>query len=144
MKSNFKEILMKKLASLLLCVMLACAVLCGCGGKNTVLKENDQFIVLTPTDDFAGKKLSEFMDFAKGKGTLDYKLENGMVTSVNGIDNPADYSYCWMLYTDDAENSNAAWGTIEYSAKVYASASLGATELVIAKGCVYIWVYTKF
>ena len=135
---------MKKFLALSLCVMLACAMLFGCGGKNTVLKETDEFIVLVPTEDYAGKKLSEFMDYAKEQGELDYKLENGMVTSVNGIDNPADYSYCWMLYTDDAENSNDAWGTIQYKEKTYASATLGASALVIAKDCTYIWVYTKF
>lgn len=140
----FLEVFMKKVVTVLLCVVLACTLFVGCGGKNTVLKETDEFIVLTPSDGFAGKKLSEFMDFAKENGELDYKLENSMVTSVNGIDNPADYSYCWMLYTDDAENSNSAWGTIEYEGKTYASAALGATELVIAENCTYIWVYTEF
>ena len=49
-----------------------------------------------------------------------------------------------MLYTDDAENSNDAWGTVVYEGKTYASATLGAESLVIAEDCVYIWVYTKF
>lgn len=135
---------MKKLICILSCLVIACAVLFGCGGKNTVLKETDEFIVLIPSEDYVGKNLSEFMDYTKEQGKLDYKIENGMVTSVNGIDNPADFSYCWMLYTDDAENSNEACGTITYKEKTYASATLGANALVIAKGCTYIWVYTKF
>lgn len=135
---------MKKLVCVFLCFAIICAGLLGCGGKNTVLKESDRFIILTPSEEFTGKKLSDFMDYTKEQGTLDYKLENGMVTSVNGIDNPADYSYCWMLYTDDAEKSNTAWGTIEFNGKNYASATLGANALIIAKDCTYIWVYTKF
>ena len=141
---------MKKIVALLLCVILACAFFCGCGGKNTETAESDKknvltpYCLLTPTDDYEGQTLSEFMSFAKQREILDYNLDNGMVTSLNGIDNAADYSSCWMLYTDDAANSNDAWGTVEYNGKTYASASFGATELVIAKGCVYIWVYTAF
>lgn len=135
---------MKKFIYLIANVLLLCAFMCGCGGKNTILKESDNFIVLTPSEEYEGKTLSQFMDNLKKGGELDYKVENNMVTSVNGIDNAADYSYCWMLYTDDAENSNKAWGTIEYKDKTYASASYGATQLIVKKDCVYIWVYTKF
>ena len=135
---------MKKTVALLLCVMLFCALLCGCGAKTKVLKETDEFIVITPSEDFVGKTLKDCMDDLKTRGELEFTVNNGMISSINGIDNPADYSYCWMLYTDDAANSNDAWGTIEYDGKTYASATLGAESLVIAEDCVYIWVYTKF
>lgn len=135
---------MKKTVALLLCVMLFCALLCGCGAKTKVLKETDEFIVITPSEDFVGKTLKDCMDDIKTRGELEFTVNNGMISSINGIDNPADYSYCWMLYTDDAENSNDAWGTVVYEGKTYASATLGAESLVIAEDCVYIWVYTKF
>ena len=135
---------MKKIVTLLLCVLLACAFLCGCGAKTKVLKETDEFIIITPSAEFVDKTLKECMDDLKTRGELDFTSNNGMISSINGIDNPADYSYCWMLYTDDAENSNDAWGTIEYNGKTYASSTLGADSLIIAKDCVYIWVYTKF
>ena len=48
---------MKKTVALLLCVMLFCALLCGCGAKTKVLKETDEFIVITPSDDFVGQTL---------------------------------------------------------------------------------------
>ena len=131
----FKEFYMKKLVTLLLCVALACAFLCGC---DNVGKK----IVLTPQDEFVGQTLSSFMENEKGQKRLDFVIENGMVVSIDGIKNTTN-TY-WMLYTDDAENSNEAWGTIEYNGKNYASASLGADALVIAKGCTYIWVFTKF
>ena len=135
---------MKKIVALILCVVFACALLCGCGAKTKVLKETDEFIVITPSENFAGKTLKECMDDLKAHGELDFTVKSGMISSINGIDNPADYSYCWMLYTDDAENSNDTWGTIEHEGKTYASATLGATELVIARDCTYIWVFTKF
>lgn len=135
---------MKKITALLLCVALLCAFLCGCAPKTKVLKESDEFIVITPSEEFVGKTLKDCMDDLKNRGELEFTVKSGMISSINGIDNPADYSYCWMLYTDDAENSNNAWGTIEYKDKVYASAMLGAESLVIAKGCTYIWVFTEF
>ena len=135
---------MKKTVALLLCVMLFCALLCGCGAKTKVLKETDEFIVITPSEDFVGKTLKDCMDDLKTRGKLEFTVNNGMISSINGIDNPADYSYCWMLYTDDAENSNDAWGTVVYEDKTYASATLGAESLVLAEDCVYIWVYIKF
>ena len=135
---------MKKTVALVVCAILACALFCGCGVKTKVLKETDEFIVINPSADFVGKTLDECMKDLKERGELDYEIENDMVVSINNKDNPADYSYCWMLYTDDAENSNSAWGTIEYNEKTYSSASLGATALTIAEGCAYIWVYTAF
>lgn len=126
---------MKKLAYFLVCIVLACTFLCGCGAERKT-------VVLTPQEEFAGKTLSEFMTSEKDAGRLDFTIENSMVTSVNGVKNTTNTF--WMLYTDDADNSNSAWGTIEYDGKTYASATLGATELIIAKDCTYIWVYTKF
>lgn len=135
---------MKKTVAFIVCLILACALFCGCGAKTKVLKETDEFIVINPSADFVGKTLEECMNDLKERGKLDYKIESEMVVSINNIDNPADYSSCWMLYTDDAENSNAAWDTIEYNGKTYSSSSLGATALTIAEGCAYIWVYTEF
>ena len=126
---------MKKLVVLLSCVMLSLALLCGCGnvGKK---------VVLNPQSDFVGQTLSAFMESEKEKGKLDFVIENSMVVSVDGVTNTTN-TY-WMLYTDDAENSNDTWGTIEHEGKTYASATKGATELVIARDCTYIWVFTKF
>ena len=135
---------MKKILSLSLALIALLCLFTACGKKENVLKDSDERIVLTPEDSFAEKTLEEFMSAAKKEGKLEYEISNGMITSINGIANPADYSYCWMLYTDDADNSNEAWGVITYKEKTYASASLGATDLKIKKGCVYIWVYTKF
>ena len=127
--------LMKKIVALLLCVALACAFLFGCGAEG-------KKVVLSPQSEFVGQTLSEFMENEKEQGCLDFAIENGMVVSLDGVKNTTNTF--WMLYTDDAGNSNNAWGTIEYNGKTYASATLGATELVIAKDCTYIWVFTKF
>ena len=130
---------------IVLCViMLVLSMFFGCSkADNIVLKENDKFIVLSPTDDFAGKSLEEFMADCKEKGKLDYRTGNGMITSVNGIDNSASEGLYWMLYTDDETRSNPAYGTADYQDKTYAMASYGAESLIIEKGCIYIWAYIK-
>ena len=135
---------MKKLASLLLCVMLACAVLCGCGAKTKILKETDEFIIITPSEDFVGKSLKDCMDDLKIRGELDFTEQESaygaFINSVNSIENTS--SKYWMLYTDDTENSGD-WSKIEYQAKLYQIANYGASQLIVAKGCIYIWVYTE-
>ena len=67
-----------------------------------------------------------------------------MIKSINGIENPADYSSCWMLYTSDAENANASWGTVEYEGAEYGSAISGAEVLKIKPDQLYIWVFKSF
>ena len=85
--------------------------------------------------------LMDYMSKLKEKGELEYSISDGMITSINGIDNPVDYSSCWMLYTSDADNANAAWGTVEYEGKEYGSAISGAETLKIKPDQLYIWVF---
>ena len=122
--------------SLLICLCLSCAFLCACGAKADP-------VVLTPQSELVGQTLSEYMDYEKEQGRLNYTVDcSGFITSINGVKNTTNTF--WILYTDDAENSDTSWGNIEYEGKPYASATLGAAELVIAENCTYIWVYTKF
>ena len=92
--------------------------------------------------DLEGKTLKDYMDHLVGNGELTYVIADGMITEINGTKNGLN-SY-WMLYTDDAENSNTAWGTYEVGGKTYASAALGAAELTLKDGCTYIFTYQTF
>ena len=38
--------------------------------------------------------LVDYMNSLKDDGQLTFEINNGMVSSVNGIDNPADWSGC--------------------------------------------------
>ncbi len=89
-----------------------------------------------------GETLKTYMDKMEERGEISYTIENGMVTSVNGIANAAN-SY-WMLYTDDVENSDESWGVLEYDGKTCFSAKLGAEALHVKNGCVYVWSYESF
>jgi hypothetical protein len=133
---------MKKLLTLLLVTLTALMMFTACGKNKDplVISETDEFVVIKCQTDKEDLTLASYMD---GLDDI-FLIENGMVVSINGIKNAADWSYCWMLYTDDEEMSNTAWGEIEYKDKVYGSAVLGADSLVVKNGKTYIWVYQGF
>jgi hypothetical protein len=133
---------MKKLLTLLLVTLTALMMFTACGKNKDplVISETDEFVVIKCQTEKEDLTLASYMD---GLDDI-FLIENGMVVSINGIKNAADWSYCWMLYTDDEEMSNVAWGEIEYKDKVYGSAVLGAESLVVKNGKTYIWVYQGF
>ena len=141
---------MKKIVSIiaLVLVLVVSSFMGGCQKDPLVIKESDTYIVITASNEQMDIKsdttLVEYMTSLKNSGLLDFEMANGMVTAVNGIENPADWSSCWMLYTSDTENSNDGWGQIEYKGVIYGSAVVGAESLVIKEGCLYIWVYQAF
>ena len=139
----------KRLSCLLAVLMLLCAVLLpGCKSEPLVIKESDTCIVIRVTEEAldggADMMLIDYMNKLVQSGELECTISNGMVTSINGIENPADFSSCWMLYTSDAENANTAWGTVEYEGAQYGSAVSGAETLKIKPGQLYIWVFQTF
>ncbi len=138
---------MKKFLSLVLALTLALsvAVFTACTKDPLVIKESDTYVVIKV------ETTKEDLTLANYMASLDeYKdmfvIENGMVTSINGIENALDWSACWMLYTDDyrEEFSNASWGTIVYKDKTYNSSVYGAESLIVKDGCTYIWIYQTF
>ena len=138
----------KILAFLLAAVTLMSIFLAGCKSEPLVIKESDTCIVLKVTEEAIGDntdmvRIDYMADLVKD-GKMTCTIQDGMVTSINGIDNPADFSSCWMLYTSDAYNSNAAWGTVAYDGKEYGSAISGAETLKIKPGQLYIWVFQSF
>jgi len=141
---------MKKTLSVLLVILILAGtmLLTGCKSEPLVIKDSDTYIVVKTTKEAIGDKadmlLIEYMETLKQKGELEFAVKDGMITSINGIDNPADYSSCWMLYTSDTENSNAAWGTVQYNGTEYASAVSGAEALKVKPDQLYIWVFKSF
>ncbi|MBQ7373777.1 MAG: hypothetical protein IJW64_04355 [Clostridia bacterium] len=131
----------KLIAILLLVVTASC--LFGCK-KQVQTFENS--IVITADSKFMDIKddtvLLDYMNELKSDGQIDFVISNGMITEMNGVKN-TDNSY-WMLYTDDAELSNKAWGEVVVDEKTYSSAVLGAESLVIKDGKTYVWSYVTF
>ena len=142
---------MKKQIKKILSVLMVLVIVVGltaCKNEKLVIKDSDTYIVVKTTeqamDGATDMTLMDYMTKLKEKGDLEFTISEGMITSINGIDNPVDYSSCWMLYTSDADNANASWGTIEYEGKEYGSAISGAETLKIKPDQLYIWVYKSF
>ncbi len=136
---------MKKLLTYLtsFIAVLACCFAVACGNKEGGKSVKPVVIEATSTAfDYDGKTLKDYMEFMQGTGGIEFAIEGGMVTSINGTANTTN-SY-WMLYTSDTENANTAWGTIEYGGETYGSAALGADSLAVKQGCLYIWAYQTF
>ena len=141
---------MKKLLSLLLTVV-AIFALSSCGLSNggaktvaTVVKEENT-IVITVEELEGACTLLALMEKLQEDGKLTFTVDlTGMVQSMEGKANPADWSACWMLYTSDEEMANTEWGTIEYGGAVYGSAILGANALEVIAGATYVWSYQSF
>ncbi len=132
---------MKKLLSIITVLVIAISMtLVGCGKSKIVIKENDEYIVIHAEENVSNISLTDYMK----KLEVDFEIEGGFVNSVNGIKNKSDYSKCWMLYTDDEENSNDDYGTVEYKGKVYGQSNLGADALQVKGGKTYIWIYQSF
>lgn len=139
----------KRLFNLLLVLILSLSMLLsGCQKEPLVIKDSETCIVIKVTEDVladnADMLLIDYMNQLAQEGELSCSISNGMITSINGIENPADFSSCWMLYTSDADNANTAWGTVEYEGVEYGSAISGAEALKIKPDQLYIWVFQSF
>ena len=107
-------------------------------------KEAEDVVITVSSDEYVieGKFLKDYMDYLVAEGTLTYALNGTLLQTVNGVSNGTK-SY-WMLYTDDAENSDTTWGTYEKNGKTYASAMYGVCDMPIKDGCTYILTYQTF
>ena len=141
---------MKKFLAIVFSIISLLCVLnfASCKQDSFVVKETDTYIVITASNDqleiTSSTTLLDYMADLKDDGLLDFNVSGGMITSINGVDNPADWSSCWMVYTDDLEYSSLAFGSIEYQGKTYQSAVLGAETLPIKNGAKYIWIFKAF
>ena len=90
----------------------------------------------------SGATLLEYMNYLQDNGEFSFVIEGGMIKSFNGTSSYGNKF--WMLYTDDQNNSNLAYGFIEINNITYASASLGASELPAVDGCTYVWRLMTF
>ena len=123
-------------------------VLCGCQPSGVShakysVESTENVVVITVEEVKDAKSLMDVMEQAKADGELTYETSDGMITSLNGKANPADWSYCWMLYTSDSSMASTEYGTYEYEGQILGSAVLGAEALPVVDGGIYVWVYQK-
>ena len=138
-----RKIFTKRMLGALLTLVISALTLASCTQEPLVIYDSETTIVIRCEETDGEKVLIDYMNELQANGKLEFVVEDGMITSINGIENPADFSSCWMLYTSDADNANAAWGTVLYKDVEYGSAILGAESLKMKEGCIYIWAFKE-
>ena len=114
--------------------------------ENCLLVENGETRVVISVGDIGGNAtLLDCMEYlSELHEDFTFTMKSGMVTSINGVENTADFSKCWMVYTSDSEMANAAWGTIDYNGATLGSAVVGADALTVITGGIYILDFVTF
>lgn len=138
-----RKIFTKRMLCALLTLVISALTLASCTQEPLVIYDSDTTIVIRCEETDGETTLADYMAELKTAGEIEFTTKDGMITSINGIENPADYSSCWMLYTSDADNANSAWGTVLYKDVEYGSAILGAESLKMKEGCIYIWAFKE-
>jgi hypothetical protein len=106
-----------------------------------VYKSNTAVVIkINEAEDF--KFLLDAMNYLKDEGELSFEINDGLVTSIEGVENASDWSKWWGLYSSDSEMANTEWGTVTVNGKVYGSAILGADALEVLAGEYYVWSYS--
>ena len=131
----------RKFVSLVPLVLAAFALL-ALAGCHTSSVTADVDVVIRATAEQDGMTLLAVMEELQEDGELSFTVSDGMITELNGT--KQTLSSYWMLYTNDRENANEQWGTCEYEGEVLGSATLGAGELAVKAGCVYLWSFESF
>lgn len=133
---------MKRKFVSLVSLVLAALVLLALAGCHTSSVTADVDVVIRVSAEQDGMTLLAVMEELQEEGELSFTVSDGMITELNGTkQTPSSY---WMLYTNDQENVNEQWGTHEYEGEVLGSATLGAGELAVKAGCVYLWSFESF
>ena len=124
---------------------LFCFVACD-GGTATaeVVETSDTLVVIRVIETDQTTTLFDVMEDLQKENALQFELSGTMLNSLNGKQNPADFSSCWMLYTSDREMGNSEWGTYDYKGTACLSAILGGDALTVSAGEYYVWVYMTF
>ncbi len=143
---KFLAIVPAAAAVLALAALGACSR--GTASEYTAEVSSEDLVVFTAPEVSADMSVKDYFDGLVEEGLLTYTISGGMVTSINGVSNPADYSYCWMFYSDLTEldgviYGNAEWGAYEYGGKTLASCAYGIEEMPVVEGYTYAAVYTR-
>ena len=133
----------------LVCALIVTACLfVGCqkaGDVKATVAQTTETLVAIQVDEVDGEvTLLSVMESLQTEGKLQFVISGGMVVEINGRANATDFSYCWMLYTSDAELANDTWGTVSYEGNTYGGAIVGAETLTVTAGALYIWSYQGF
>jgi|GEM_PF-6856285 len=143
----------KKVFSFLAVLVLAVCVLFGCGAEglpsaSATAAVNYVRVAVVDKDsnvlfDEEVSTYSSTLDKVLQEQSIPFTISGGFVTSVYNIENAADWSYCWMFYTNAAGMTDGTY-PYTYDGTAYGSASMGLSELAIKDGATYVIVCVVF
>ncbi len=131
---------------MLLSMVFAAAFCVGCTPtegvkvKATVQTTETEIVILVESVE-GDAKLIDAMKALQEEGKLTFTTNGqGMIQSINGKENAADWSCYWALYISDAELSDMSWG-VEWNGQTLGFSNFGAESLPVVEGGVYLWQY---
>lgn len=144
-----KKTFIKTLTAIMAVVIVLSCVLAFTACVNDRIQLTDTAVFVTVGTKYMSnlkdKTLKDYLDVLVEKELISYEAVGGMVITING--KTADYAKdktSWMIYSNDSENTDEAWGTYENEGVTYASTTKGIEELPIKDGCTYVFVITQF
>ena len=140
---------MKKFTKILSVVVIVALLVTLClafVGCKKYVQQIDTGVVFTVDDDImsdvTGKHLIDYLNALQDKGKLTFSASQSTYGSfleeVNGIKADASKGEYWFIYSDDEENTTAAWGEYEYNGKKYYSTNFGLDDQPLKAGATYI------
>jgi len=139
-----KKLLACLFAAVGLFVFAACGTSNGAGETVANVIKEENMVIITIEEVDGEPTLLDVMNDLKDGGKLTFTvLADGMVASIEGKENAADWSAVWMLYTSDSEMADASF-SIEWQGESCGSAVVGANALGVLAGERYIWYYQSF
>lgn len=141
---NTKKILLSVVVLAILLTTVLGAVACV---KNPV--QITESTVVVPLDskimsDIEGKHLVDYLNVLVEKEFLTYNAPGGFIDTINELKADGTKGEYWLIYTDDAENSNESWGKTEIDGKTYLSAKFGINDMPLKEGKTYVFMISKF
>lgn len=140
-------IYMKRIMSLIVAAVVAVLFAsCGTQTKGAKLISSSEKLVVIEAEETSGS-LKDALDALAESGELSFEGSEGeygfYITSVNGYTPDASKNEYWAIYTtlgeyEGVSYSSAEFGTYDYNGKTCASASFGASGLLMVEGETYI------
>lgn len=132
-----------------------CLLLASCsifGVKNgeiksaKVLEKSENLVVIQVKECGEGATVFNAMQWLKEKGELDFTSESSAygesLLSLNGKENPADWSFYWQFYVCDEAQGNVD-STYDYQGTTCYYANAGISGITVKEGGVYLWIFEK-
>lgn len=142
---------MQSFFSILLAVTLSAILFVACqksdGTTKAEVVQSTESVVVIRVDEVEGEaSLYDVMCELKESGKFDFVSEDSAfgqsIVSINGVENPADWSSYWASYTTDSENGNTEQAKSIDGVNWY-YAMLGISSLKVKAGASYMFRFEK-